>query len=65
MLFNHSLFLFILYVHLTVVMTSNKCLAINKQDGTCNSYSGNNQIQFDEKHTGMWCFDLLYNNLWQ
>jgi hypothetical protein len=46
-------------------MTSNKCLAINKQDGTCNSYSGNNQIQFDEKHTGMWCFDLLYNNLWQ
>ncbi|XP_060843295.1 E3 ubiquitin-protein ligase MYCBP2 isoform X2 [Rhopalosiphum padi] len=47
-----------------LVMTSNKCLAINKQDGTCNSYSGNNQIQFDEKHTGMWCFDLLYNNLW-
>lgn len=46
-------------------MTSNKCLAINKQDGTCNSFSENDQIQFDERQTGNWCFDLLYNNLWQ
>lgn len=46
-------------------MTSNKCLAINKKDGTCSSHSGNKQVQFDEKNTGNWCFDLLYNNLWQ
>ncbi|XP_050423071.1 E3 ubiquitin-protein ligase MYCBP2 isoform X2 [Adelges cooleyi] len=47
-----------------LVMTSNKCLAINKQDGTCNSHSGKNQVQFNEKYNGIWCFDILYNNLW-
>ncbi|KAJ9574765.1 hypothetical protein L9F63_008079, partial [Diploptera punctata] len=38
-----------------------KCLAINKRDGNCSSFSGGDQVDFSNTAT---CLDPLYNVLW-
>uniref|UniRef100_A0A1B6EGK8 PHR domain-containing protein n=1 Tax=Clastoptera arizonana TaxID=38151 RepID=A0A1B6EGK8_9HEMI len=38
-----------------------KCLVINKRDGNCNSFCGNEQVDFVRSAT---CLDPLYNMLW-
>ncbi|KAK0177732.1 hypothetical protein PV328_001750 [Microctonus aethiopoides] len=38
-----------------------KCLVINKRDGSCNSFSGNEQVDFSQCAT---CLDSLYNVIW-
>lgn len=38
-----------------------KCLVINKRDGSCNSFSGNDQVDFSPSAA---CLDSLYNVIW-
>ncbi|XP_011315230.1 E3 ubiquitin-protein ligase MYCBP2 isoform X2 [Fopius arisanus] len=38
-----------------------KCLVINKRDGSCNSFTGNDQVDFNECAV---CLDSLYNVIW-
>ena len=42
--------------------SSFKCLAINKRDGNCSSFSGGDQVDFSNRAT---CLDPLYNVLWR
>jgi E3 ubiquitin-protein ligase MYCBP2 len=42
--------------------SSFKCLAINKRDGNCSSFSGVDQVDFSNTAT---CLDPLYNVLWR
>ncbi|XP_015122961.1 E3 ubiquitin-protein ligase MYCBP2 isoform X2 [Diachasma alloeum] len=38
-----------------------KCLVINKRDGSCNSFTGNDQVDFNQCAA---CLDSLYNVIW-
>lgn len=38
-----------------------KCLVINKKDGNCNSFKGQDQVDFQSKIV---CLDPIYNVLW-
>ncbi|CAK9797457.1 E3 ubiquitin-protein ligase MYCBP2 [Anthophora quadrimaculata] len=51
----------ILIPHQTDHVNSFKCLVISKRDGTCNSYSGMDQVDFSNCAT---CLDPLYNVIW-
>ncbi|KAG9437358.1 E3 ubiquitin-protein ligase MYCBP2 isoform X10 [Apis mellifera carnica] len=51
----------ILIPHQTDHANSFKCLVISKRDGTCNSYSGTDQVDFNNCAT---CLDPLYNVIW-
>ncbi|KAK9309341.1 hypothetical protein QLX08_000965 [Tetragonisca angustula] len=51
----------ILIPHQTDHANSFKCLVISKRDGTCNSYSGPDQVDFSNCAT---CLDPLYNVIW-
>ncbi|XP_076385847.1 MYC binding protein highwire isoform X12 [Megachile rotundata] len=51
----------ILIPHQTDHANSFKCLVISKRDGTCNSYSGADQVDFSNCAT---CLDPLYNVIW-
>jgi E3 ubiquitin-protein ligase MYCBP2 len=47
--------------HHTEHRNSFKCLVINKRDGMCNSFSGTDQVDFNQCAT---CLDPLYNVIW-
>lgn len=51
----------LLLPHQTEPRNSFKCLAINKRDGTCNSFTGLDQVDF---HNSAACLDPLYNVIW-
>lgn len=51
----------VLIPHQTDHANSFKCLVISKRDGTCNSYSGTDQVDFNNCAT---CLDPLYNVIW-
>ncbi|XP_076287336.1 MYC binding protein highwire isoform X6 [Lasioglossum baleicum] len=51
----------ILIPHQNDHANSFKCLVISKRDGTCNSYSGSDQVDFSSCAT---CLDPLYNVIW-
>ncbi|XP_035719406.1 E3 ubiquitin-protein ligase MYCBP2-like isoform X2 [Vespa mandarinia] len=51
----------ILLPHQNDHANSFKCLVISKRDGTCNSYSGNDQVDFSNYAA---CLDPLYNVIW-
>ncbi|XP_076245488.1 MYC binding protein highwire [Calliopsis andreniformis] len=51
----------ILIPHQNDHSNSFKCLVISKRDGTCNSYSGTDQVDFNNCAT---CLDPLYNVIW-
>ncbi|XP_034942184.1 E3 ubiquitin-protein ligase MYCBP2-like [Chelonus insularis] len=38
-----------------------KCLVINKRDGSCTSFNGNDQVDFSQSAA---CLDSLYNVIW-
>lgn len=42
-------------------INSFKCLVINKRDGSCSSFSGNDQVDFSQCAA---CLDPLYNVIW-
>ncbi|XP_043286736.1 E3 ubiquitin-protein ligase MYCBP2 isoform X2 [Venturia canescens] len=51
----------VLIPHQNEHVNSFKCLVINKRDGSCNSFSGNDQVDF--AHSAA-CLDSLYNVIW-
>ncbi|XP_031781072.1 E3 ubiquitin-protein ligase MYCBP2 isoform X6 [Nasonia vitripennis] len=51
----------LLLPHQTEHRNSFKCLVINKHDGTCNSFSGADQVDFNQCAA---CLDPLYNVIW-
>ncbi|XP_076623337.1 MYC binding protein highwire isoform X2 [Colletes latitarsis] len=51
----------ILIPHQNDQANSFKCLVISKRDGTCNSYSGTDQVDFNNCAA---CLDPLYNVIW-
>lgn len=51
----------LLLPHQTEHRNSFKCLVINKRDGTCNSFSGVDQVDFNQCAA---CLDPLYNVIW-
>ncbi|XP_058809373.1 E3 ubiquitin-protein ligase MYCBP2-like [Phymastichus coffea] len=51
----------LLLPHQTEHRNSFKCLVINKRDGTCNSFSGPDQVDFNQCAA---CLDPLYNVIW-
>lgn len=54
-------FISVLIPHQSDHMNSFKCLVINKRDGSCSSFSGNDQVDFTQSAA---CLDPLYNVIW-
>lgn len=60
-MFNYKNIVSVLIPHQNDHANSFKCLVISKRDGTCNSYSGTDQVDFNNCAT---CLDPLYNVIW-